>query len=329
MGYIAIYWFHDAHPALAPFDVWIEDPQITINQSDASRYEYEAGVVSGASAKRCGPTITQDPVKGVPIIISCWMVGQFVTIRQTTTGMRLSIAEVQAFTPWGSGQLPATWPRSRIPIQMINTRFHLPKPGNNLVEAGPRGILVHMLDEYEDIKGGREWAMCLDGCLRNVDFFAATLIYSRKPCVYWDKSHPDASSGIIMSPHTPILCGFHNDVGSAHKLHGGCAGDWNASTLDATLALQHGKINEMIIDGMWWDRHLPEAVEAFFYLAPPKSKLGFGKLHCEWRAATPAMIADIRASHRRFLQRFGLTKQEVPLLRYDADTFSADEYDRQ
>ena len=50
---------------------------------------------------------------------------------------------------------------------------------------------------------------------------------------------------------------------------------------------------------MYWDRHLPFAIEAFWYAA-----------------ASPEIIGEMRRIQASFLEFFGLTAEEVPLLQY-------------
>ena len=49
--------------------------------------------------------------------------------------------------------------------------------------------------------------------------------------------------------------------------------------------------NEFKIDGSWWDHHLPDVVEAFF-----------------------GESAEMRQQHAAFLQQYGLSAAQVPLL---------------
>ena len=53
--------------------------------------------------------------------------------------------------------------------------------------------------------------------------------------------------------------------------------------------------NEFKIDSSWWDRHLPDVVEAFF-----------------------GDSAEARQQHAAFLRQFGLSAAQVPLLRMNA-----------
>ena len=60
--------------------------------------------------------------------------------------------------------------------------------------------------------------------------------------------------------------------------------------------------NEILVDGDWWTAHLPDAVEAFFH---------------------GGESALAREQHRRFLQEFGLTADQVPLVRLDRRNWEA------
>jgi len=54
---------------------------------------------------------------------------------------------------------------------------------------------------------------------------------------------------------------------------------------------------------MYWDRHLPMAIEAFWY-------------------AGADSVEHIRGTHAAFLQYYGLTPEETPLLEYSCSQSS-------
>lgn len=65
----------------------------------------------------------------------------------------------------------------------------------------------------------------------------------------------------------------------------------------------HSGYNEVIVDGISWNAHLPNTIEAFFELEGDDA--GVEKLNYA------------RDAHRRFLTEFGLSVEEVPLLKFD------------
>jgi hypothetical protein len=55
-------------------------------------------------------------------------------------------------------------------------------------------------------------------------------------------------------------------AGSGGKVNGGCSSGWSGGdTLGALMRQRHGKFNEVIVGGMWYEHHLPHAVEAIVY----------------------------------------------------------------
>ena len=77
----------------------------------------------------------------------------------------------------------------------------------------------------------------------------------------------------------------------------------------------HSGYNEAIVDGWSWNANLPNTVEAFFELE------GSGV------QATPdhgrGQAGYVRDAHRRFLEEYGITNMEVPLLKFDPARWSA------
>jgi hypothetical protein len=64
---------------------------------------------------------------------------------------------------------------------------------------------------------------------------------------------------------------------------------------------------QVIVGSMFWDRNLPFAVEAFFY-----------------SAAAPQGKDRLHRTHRNFLDYYGLSAEEVPLLEYSCSQQDAD-----
>ena len=90
---------------------------------------------------------------------------------------------------------------------------------------------------------------------------------------------------------------------------------WRPSDLDTLLTLHekhgegyhepgyHSGYNEAIVDGISWNAHLPNTIEAFFEL--------------EGQSAGTGQADYAREAHRRFLAAYGLSEHEVPLLKFD------------
>ena len=75
------------------------------------------------------------------------------------------------------------------------------------------------------------------------------------------------------------------------------------------------KYNEVIIDGVWYESHLPEVVRAFMY-----DDSGGQPICNSWRGARTD-TTRVRRAHADFLARYGYTEQQVPLLRYTGYEF--------
>lgn len=72
----------------------------------------------------------------------------------------------------------------------------------------------------------------------------------------------------------------------------------------------HSGYNEVIIGARNLNAHLPHAIEAFFALSDGMADWdGFG--------------ISVRDAHRNFLRTYGLTSDQVPLLRLDQDNWEA------
>ena len=61
---------------------------------------------------------------------------------------------------------------------------------------------------------------------------------------------------------------------------------------------------------MWWADHLPSIVEAFFVIDAPGSRDASGGT-----GLSKENVAKARGAHSKFLSRYGLRADEVPLLR--------------
>ena len=124
------------------------------------------------------------------------------------------------------------------------------------------------------------------------------------------------TAGVVYSPaHTQINCVYAGDGGSRAK-DDGCGQEWCSSRQDAWCdgrphrawqlvdvlrGQSAGSYNEVIIDAAYLDAHLPQAVEAFFYLVQDGGS-SFGE----------AMLA-----RRAFVEKYNLNPADFPLLSFD------------
>ena len=74
--------------------------------------------------------------------------------------------------------------------------------------------------------------------------------------------------------------------------------------------------NEFLVDGRWWDKHLPATIEAMVSGCSRRPD-GTCDGHGERGVAGGSLSAD--AVHRRFLQKYGLTHADVPLLEWTGE----------
>ena len=300
ISFVAVHTFrNNPRKPLNPFEVWVS------NESGAE----------DAGAHRCGSPIWRD--EPTPAVVSCGRSGTFVTIRQAGPADRpFRMTEVVVYSPSLMPPPPPPPPPGQTVFQAINARFWRGRRG---------GVLVHTFDSYEDFatdreSGGRPWQMCRT-CSRNVDHYSASLISNVLPCTFENGAgmgSPIALAGLVLSATTEILCGFTRDVGSTSAIHGLCpacaersdcfAGD----AMDRLLASQaEDKYNELIVDGIYYEGHLPAVVDAFYY---DDSR---GRPHCRDRPATSDRTKEqLRRVHAAFLRHYNLTADEVPLLRY-------------
>ena len=240
---------------------------------------------------------------------------------------------------------PSPPPPLRVDAATLNARFHRePYHSNWRADGGlaDAGILLHIFDHVE---------------FRTADSAAAYVYHRAKPgsqmsasLIYADQQAeccPDIPipvfnggasgvQGVIFraGASTRILCGSGSDLSSAHcglfcesiridndvlwaphdryecKV-GNHRGVWRPEDFGAYLlrSCRYQKevqgpwshrydYNEILVDGDHWNAHLPAAIEAFF---------GDG------------MMA--RSAHQHFLDEFGLTSEQVPLLKLDLNNW--------
>jgi len=268
----------------------------------------------------------------VPVYASCHGVqSAFVTVRQVGPPRingnlrRMYVSEIIPYSlpPTPLSESLAS-PRLRgDAAREISARFDRGAPSNSVADAG---VLVHIFDGYED--PDRPWQICHDVCRHGpVDSLSSSLISRKVP---WLFSSSWGTVGIVISPTVEIMCSFPADSGTGGHPNGRCKGadrasvgtenfyhgssTYNGKTLRDALEQQYSGsyrkshfgasgFNEVIISSMYWERALPSAVEAFFYADSE-------------RAVTQKQRLEIRQAHSAFLQYYGLTKEEVPLLEF-------------
>ena len=287
---------------LAPYEVWAGDAFGDV----------------GSSAVQCtlptSPTAAEPTHGGTPTIVSCHgVVKPYLTLRQLGDPKRWFISEVEVYTAEDrDASRPAAWaPKQRGEVATaINRRFERGAPSNVLAEGG---VLVHIFDDYEDEQ--RPWTMCHEVCRRgSVDAWSSSLVSRSVPWIFTASA---GAAGFIMSPHAEIVCAFPFDAGTGGHSNGRCSplvspledGHFAMHTLQDALQRQYdgswrrvhpqdSVYNEVIVSSMWWDRNLPWALEAFVFDGGDE------------------LQAQMVITHQQFLDFFGLTAEEVPLLRY-------------
>ena len=113
----------------------------------------------------------------------------------------------------------------------------------------------------------------------NVDHMSASLVNAEFPSLY------AGAAGVVLRAETPLLCAWHQDVGTSSMPRSGCgwhdcvdvasaaAGgsespcSWPPNMLEGVLLTQrrlhHRTYNEVIISSIDWQRALPRMIEAF------------------------------------------------------------------
>ena len=120
---------------------------------------------------------------------------------------------------------------------------------------------------------------------------------------------PDLSSWSVADLKALIV-----EKGDAYKLSGAL------EKKDLREWQRKGKFNEVIVGGLWWERHLPHAIAAVVYTTTSywQMVLGPGLGKPEESEKARRLHAGFVASYREELLRAGRT---VPLVRFDGHTF--------
>jgi len=308
--------------ALGAFEVWVGDS-----------FGHRRVQCSSASL----PAKTEPHNDGVPVDVPCGgAVGEYVTLQQAGEAhghdRQILLSELQVFTPSPLSAAPVPPPAPRLAgevAQQVNARYEKARPSAVLAEGG---VLVHIYDGFES--GEKPWDTCHADCARGaVDTISASLISRKLPWLFEAEARW-GQLGFIIAPDVEVLCAFYHDAGSGGHPNGKCPfaahtgrhatppyqgrplGDVMKEHFEACagpaspytgVLKRNGHCgsgyNEVLIGWMFWERNLPWAVEAFVYGGGPGN----------WEQN----LARARGIHRDFLQYFGLTSNEVPLLRYD------------
>jgi hypothetical protein len=204
-------------------------------------------------------------------------------------------------------------------VANINARFFNGRPSNDLGEAG---VLIHMDDGQTEhgqpwVKApGHQpepWKVCHLGWCKGADHISCSLINAHTPATY------GAGMGMLLSPRaTKIACSYASDGGTqgvrqgsvggcrdrkpcTSQVYWGCQFDDLELMMKVQRRLKLDTYNEVIVAKGAWDSAVPELIEAVGW---------FG-------ASGEKAAKDMR---RRFLEHFGLTRKQVPLVHYRGRT---------
>jgi hypothetical protein len=302
VGFVSVYLYRAGEGNhLAPYEVWIGSSfgdtnpatAISCNRILGEQHQNQQQQLSEA-------TIERVPTNGAPVTVLCEAnTGSFVTLIHRSREP-ISVSEIVAYPP--APLTTHTAPRdsrSRGDVAAeINERYANGRPSNVLSETG---VLIHMFDHAEEWHEGQAWDMC-NSCGQTIDHFSCSIISARKPNLYDNEG--SSAGGFILSSNTEILCAWSHDRGSGNQPNGGCPKSWTSGQLRDVLQ-ECGSdcywYNEVVVGHLYWDRSLPDAIDAFFY------KKGDG-----------AKVGDVR---KKFLAFFDLCDTMVPLLHYTGTTF--------
>lgn len=207
------------------------------------------------------------------------------------------------------------------------------------------GVLLHAFDRREDVEPWRP-AQPQNGQPMQYEHLkqSGSLIYLGQRASNEKIPHFNGEgSGLIMRPRsTRVFCGFGGDAGgkgacspqsetcipgcqqqgqplwcSPEEVHlsgnqeGTCYDrPWRPGPDLGTLfqrAANNGHYNEIILDALFWDAHVPDAIEGIYYTAGISS----------------AAVQEARRTHAAFVGRFHLDAAETPLLVLDRSDWQA------
>ena len=230
-------------------------------------------------------------------------------------------------------------------VKYINKRFVDGHASNDLATAG---VIVHQFDRTEN--SNQPWIGCVDDdvnrrrlgiggrtdsadCMNYGQRMSSSIIYGRMapegagPIPLFDPTTP----GIVFRPElSKVLCSYSSDAGSRSRGKDGCDDGVNfcpskIGKVDGwcdgrphlpgdLIHMLQGHLhaincprcwNEVIISAKWSEDHLPESIEAFFYPVDVSEE----------------QYRYIRTVHRDFLEFYGLSDLDKPLLEFDASNW--------
>lgn len=220
-------------------------------------------------------------------------------------------------------------PRPVTVVERINMRYRNYKPGSNLL--ADIGVVIHAFDGQED--PDRKWAVCPPNsqCGFISDRMSASVIFKGKTAAF------SGGGGVILNPEaTRLLCAYGGDGGTRGKLchppgvSGSCipgctsgprqwcnpeevwnnkgawcdGRPWRPKDFGTFFELDKlsSTYNEVIADGFYWNKHLPHSIEAII--------------------GSPGEPAA-QALHAEFLQTYGLSSAQVPLVTFNKESLDA------
>jgi len=298
-------------------------------------YEVWVGDTAGELRTRCSGPTAEPMHDGVPVRVVCGLArGTHVTMQLSGEvhgrDRQIFLSELRVFTPAPPATSPPSPRRAGEVGDYINSRYENATPSGRLEDGG---VLVHIYDGFES--GPQPWDICHGAdCVRGpVDTISSSLISRRLPWLFEAEARW-GQVGFIIAPDVQVLCAFYRDAGSGGHPNGKCPfppntgkhsippheGEPLSSVIKEHFEACAGEVspftgvakrnghcgsgyNEILVSWAHWELNLPWSVEAFMYGGGPKY----------WEENG----ARARKIHADFLQHFGLTRAEVPLLRYD------------
>ena len=166
------------------------------------------------------------------------------------------------------------------------------------------GLLVHMFDNLEDSSFGA-WHVCQSGWCAGTDHLSVSLVNSDLQGLY------SYRLGFVLSPSTPFICGYTADGGTQGRPMGGCYQNgrcsssrwwqcaWQPDQLSEAISTQMrtnaNGYNEYIVSTHDWEAGLPDTIEAVI---------------CRDDCASARQV------HAAYLEAYGRTSQQTPLVTY-------------
>jgi hypothetical protein len=205
-------------------------------------------------------------------------------------------------------------------LRDLNERFRNGRPSSRMAEAG---ILIKVVDGMED-ETNAPWHACITGWCSSVDHVSTSLINRQLPVTY-QAVHPELHVAFLLRPDAVTFeCAMLEDGGTVMSEAGGCAsrplcpGSWCVyppaqleqfvrAHLDEGFCATAGlpcreTYSEIVILKPEWERMLERGgIEAVACLSDDHEHDGCHEARDVWR---------------RYLAAYGLSADQVPLVRY-------------